>query len=33
MGPRGVLARNWPTGAMAFWTTVLLAVWLLAYFV
>jgi multicomponent Na+:H+ antiporter subunit D len=33
VGPRGVLSRNWSTGAMAFWTTVLLAVWLLAYFV
>lgn len=31
-GPRGILARNWPTGAMAFWTTALLAVWLAAYF-
>jgi multicomponent Na+:H+ antiporter subunit D len=32
-GPRSIIARNWTTGAMAFWTTVLLAVWLLAYFV
>lgn len=32
VGPGGILARNWSTGAMAFWTTVLLAVWLLAYF-
>jgi multicomponent Na+:H+ antiporter subunit D len=24
-GPEGVLARTWPTGEMAFWTTVLLA--------
>ena len=31
VGPGGILARNWSTGAMAFWTTVLLAVWLLAY--
>ena len=33
VGPHGLLARNWSTGAMAFWTTVLLAVWLLAYLV
>ncbi len=32
MGPKGALARNWPTGVMAFWTTLLLAVWLLAYY-
>ena len=31
VGPGGILARNWSTGAMAFWATVLLAVWLLAY--
>ena len=28
-GPRGALARAWPTGNMAFWTTVLLAAYLL----
>jgi len=31
-GPQGVLARTWPTGSMAFWTTVLLGVYLIAYF-
>jgi multicomponent Na+:H+ antiporter subunit D len=28
-GPEGGLARTWPTGAMAFWTTVMLAAYLL----
>jgi multicomponent Na+:H+ antiporter subunit D len=28
-GPGGALARSWPTGEMAFWTTVLLAAYLL----
>jgi multicomponent Na+:H+ antiporter subunit D len=28
-GPEGWLARTWPTGSMALWTTVLLAVYLL----
>jgi multicomponent Na+:H+ antiporter subunit D len=28
-GPGGVLARSWPTGSMAFWTTVMLAAFLL----
>jgi multicomponent Na+:H+ antiporter subunit D len=27
-GPRGSLARPWPTGSMAFWTTVMLAAYL-----
>jgi len=27
-GPDGALARTWPTGSMAFWTTVLLAAYL-----
>jgi multicomponent Na+:H+ antiporter subunit D len=31
-GPQGILARTWPTGSMAFWTTVLLGVYLIAYF-
>ncbi len=32
-GPSGILARPWPTGSMAFWTTVLLAAYLvLDYF-
>ncbi|MCB1474448.1 MAG: Na(+)/H(+) antiporter subunit D [Rhodobiaceae bacterium] len=31
-GPQGVLARTWPTGAMALWTAVLLAAYLLIYF-
>ena len=30
-GPQGILARTWPTGSMAFWTTVLLGVYLIAY--
>jgi multicomponent Na+:H+ antiporter subunit D len=28
-GPDGVLGRTWPTGTMAFWTTVMLAAYLL----
>jgi multicomponent Na+:H+ antiporter subunit D len=28
-GPEGVFGRTWPTGTMAFWTTVMLAVYLL----
>lgn len=32
-GPQGALARTWPTGAMAFWSTVLLAIWLFASYV
>lgn len=32
-GPQGVLARSWPTGSMAFWTTVLLAAYLIAYYI
>jgi multicomponent Na+:H+ antiporter subunit D len=28
-GPEGVLGRTWPTGTMAFWTTVMLAAYLL----
>jgi multicomponent Na+:H+ antiporter subunit D len=28
-GPEGLLGRTWPTGTMAFWTTVMLAVYLL----
>lgn len=32
-GPEGVFARAWPTGAMALWATLLLAAWLLAYYV
>jgi multicomponent Na+:H+ antiporter subunit D len=31
-GPQGVMARTWPTGSMAFWTTVLLAVYLIVYY-
>ena len=27
-GPDGILARTWPTGAMAFWTTIMLAAYL-----
>jgi multicomponent Na+:H+ antiporter subunit D len=28
-GPGGILARTWPTGAMAFWTTLILAAYLI----
>ncbi len=31
-GPRGVLARTWPTGSMAIWTTILLVAYLVLYF-
>ena len=27
-GPDGILARTWPTGIMAFWTTIMLAAYL-----
>jgi multicomponent Na+:H+ antiporter subunit D len=30
-GPRGVLARTWPTGSMVLWVAVLLGAYLLAY--
>ncbi|MEJ8571333.1 Na(+)/H(+) antiporter subunit D [Microbaculum marinum] len=32
-GPDGILARTWPTGLMALWTTLLLAAWLVIYYV
>jgi multicomponent Na+:H+ antiporter subunit D len=28
LGPEGILARTWSTGAMAFWMTLMLAVYL-----
>jgi multicomponent Na+:H+ antiporter subunit D len=31
-GPQGILARSWPTGSMAFWTTLLLGAYLIAYY-
>jgi multicomponent Na+:H+ antiporter subunit D len=31
-GPTGILARSWPTGSMAFWTTILLAAYLFLYY-
>ncbi len=31
-GPDGLLGRQWPTGSMAFWTTVLLSGCLLSYY-
>jgi len=31
-GPQGILARAWPTGSMAFWTTLLLGAYLLFYY-
>ena len=27
-GPEGILARTWPTGSMAFWTTIMLTAYL-----
>jgi multicomponent Na+:H+ antiporter subunit D len=32
-GPQGILARTWPTGSMAFWATVILAAYLIVYFI
>lgn len=32
-GPQGILARGWPTGLMTLWATLLLAAWLIAYYV
>ncbi len=32
-GPQGVLARTWPTGSMALWATILLAGYLILYYV
>lgn len=29
LGPEGIFARTWPTGAMAFWMTIMLAVYLI----
>ena len=31
-GPEGILERTWPTGSMALWVAVLLAILLLLYF-
>jgi len=31
-GPQGIFARTWPTGNMAFWTTVVLAGYLLVFY-
>lgn len=31
-GPQGIFARTWPTGSAAFWTTVMLAGYLILYF-
>ncbi|MEF8730479.1 MAG: Na(+)/H(+) antiporter subunit D [Candidatus Accumulibacter meliphilus] len=31
-GPRGALARTWPTGSMALWVTVMLLAWLVLYY-
>ncbi|MCH8858536.1 MAG: hypothetical protein IID54_03050 [Proteobacteria bacterium] len=31
-GPDGVLARSWPTGVMAFWTTAMLAAYLVFFY-
>jgi len=32
-GPRGILARTWPTGSMVLWVAVLLAAFLVFYYV
>ena len=32
-GPHGVLARGWPTGSMVLWVAILLAVYLIVYYV
>jgi multicomponent Na+:H+ antiporter subunit D len=32
-GPRGVLARTWPTGSMALWATLLLGAYLVIYYI
>ncbi len=32
-GPAGILARGWPTGRMAFWTTVMLAAYLILSYI
>ena len=31
-GPQGVLARSWPTGSMAIWTSILLGAYLVLYY-
>jgi multicomponent Na+:H+ antiporter subunit D len=31
-GPSGVLARTWPTGSMVLWVAILLASYLLLYY-
>ncbi len=31
-GARGTLARTWPTGSMALWVAILLAVFVVAYY-
>jgi multicomponent Na+:H+ antiporter subunit D len=31
-GPSGALAKTWPTGSMALWVAVLLAVFVMAYY-
>ena len=32
-GPRGILARTWPTGSIVLWVAVLLGIYLLSYYV
>ena len=32
-GPAGLMARHWPTGSMVIWVAVLLAAYLLFYFI
>jgi multicomponent Na+:H+ antiporter subunit D len=29
LGPESILARTWPTGVMAFWTTIMLSIYLI----
>jgi multicomponent Na+:H+ antiporter subunit D len=30
-GPRGILARSWPTGSIALWVALMLASYILVY--
>jgi multicomponent Na+:H+ antiporter subunit D len=32
-GPQGVLARTWPTGSMVIWVAILLASYLVLYYI
>ncbi len=32
-GPEGIFGRTWPTGTMAFWTTVMLGAYLILSYI